>query len=433
MATTTMASSHDERQRLQETLGSENLGWLIRRLRKNLERGRLLRGVVTLRQATSAQRDAVDRLLGRLPSSGTSLSVNLDQLESILRRAELCDDLHEAVETLLGPVPNYSVLRADQEARWRHLFDFQREQGGLDVRWHPWLATLQSSGLLRRLSGNDVDTAGQLLGQAIVVLQTLPCQGTPLAELAATLLGSSHALDRGQPVATLVMWAIAEPRAVGDLGNTPRSRAKAKAAMRRDAWARVGVMVDELSSPVLVLNLKGDTESLSGQLLNLHSAAGESCRLSVRQLLRQPLRFSPSDIGPIVFVCENPTVVAAAAHRLGTRSAPLVCTEGQPKTAAALVLTQLASAGAQLAYHGDFDWAGIQIANLVIQRHGAIPWRYDASAYRNIEGGTKLKGRPVIASWDIDLMPAMLERDRAIHEEQVMDALLADLAKDPEV
>ena len=427
MATIKMASSQNERQRLHETLGNEGLTWLLDRLRKQMERGRPLRGIVKLSHATAAQRDAVDRLFGRLPSMGTSLSVDLDQLEVILRHAGLCSDLSEAVEALIGPVANRRALRADEQARWEHLFDSQR--GALDVGWHPWLASLQSSGLLRRLSANDVNAAGRLLSQAVTVLQKLPCHGIPLAELAAVMLGDSHALDRGQPVATLVLRAITEPHAAAVVGNTPRARAKAKAAQRRDAWASVGVMLDELSSPVLVLNLKGDHESLTGRSLNLHSAAGEPCRLSVRQMLRHPPIFEPDNVGPVVFVCENPTVVAASAHRLGSRSVSLVCTDGQPKTATTLLLNQLASAGVRLMYHGDFDWPGIQIGNLVIQRHGAVPWRFDARSYALYRGGRELTGSPVAASWDVELMPAMIRAGTAIHEEQVLDELLSDLTE----
>lgn len=424
-----MASSLSDRQRLQETLGNEDLTWLLGRLRKLLERGRPLRGVVTLRHSTAAEREAIDRLLGRMPSTGASLSVNLDHLEAVLRHAVLCNDLTEAVEALLGPIANLRTLRAEQVETWRHLFENQRQAGLLNERWHPWLVTVQLSGLLRRLSGNDVSVAGQLLGQAIAVLQKLPCHGIPLAELAAATLGSSHALDSGQPVATLVLRAIAEPCTSDDFGNTPRARARTRAAIRRDAWASVGVMVDELSSPVLVLNLKGDRQSLTGRSLNLHSAVGEPCRLSVRQLLRHPPSFEPSGTCPIVFICENPTVVAAAAHRLGNRSAPLVCTDGQPKTATTLLLTQLASAGVSLAYHGDFDWGGLRIGNHIIRRHGAVTWRFDARHYLEHRGGIELIGSPVAASWDAELMSAMVRAGRAIHEEQVLDDLLNDLAE----
>lgn len=426
---TIMDSSRNNRQRLRDTLGCEGLAWLLIRLRKHLERGRPLRGIVILSNATAGQREAVDRLLGRTPSRGASLSVNLDQLEATLRHAELCHDLSEAVETLLGPVVNRHSLLADEKSRWQQLFEGKR--GVLDVRWHPWLAAIHSMGILRRLSGNQVEAAGELLDQAVAVLQKLPCHGTPLAEMAATTLGNSHALDKGQPVATLVLRAIIQPGENEALGNTPRARAKARAAMRRDAWASVGVMLDELSSSVLVLNLKGDQQSLTGRSLNLHAAASEPCRLSVRQLLRHPPRFESGEIGPVVFVCENPTIVAAAAHRLGSRSAPLVCIDGQPKTGATLLLTQLASAGVRLAYHGDFDWAGIQIGNTIARRHGAVPWRFEARHYVIQRGSLRLIGSPIAASWDVDLMPAMIHRGMAIHEEQVLDDLLSDLATEP--
>jgi hypothetical protein len=38
-----------------------------------------------------------------------------------------------------------------------------------------------------------------------------------------------------------------------------------------------------------------------------------------------------------------------------------------------------------------------------------------------------LTGSPVAASWDVELMPAMMRAGRAIHEEQVLDELLSDL------
>ena len=130
---------------------------------------------------------------------------------------------------------------------------------------------------------------------------------------------------------------------------------------------------------------------------------------------------------PRVYVCENPTVVAAAASRLGASSAPLVAIEGQPKTAARLLLAGLARSGIRLLYHGDFDWAGLRIANLIMARHGAKPWRYRAADYLASNGGTRLEGEPVAASWDPELGPAMAREGRAVHEEQVLSELLSDL------
>jgi hypothetical protein len=45
-------------------------------------------------------------------------------------------------------------------------------------------------------------------------------------------------------------------------------------------------------------------------------------------------------------------VLAEAADRLGTGSAPLICTRGQPSVAVMHLLEQLAAAGVSLRYHG---------------------------------------------------------------------------------
>jgi uncharacterized protein (TIGR02679 family) len=95
------------------------------------------------------------------------------------------------------------------------------------------------------------------------------------------------------------------------------------------------------------------------------------------------------------------------------------------------LLGLLTAAGVHLAYHGDFDWAGIQIGNVIMRRHGAVPWRFSSVDYRAAEGGRALHGEPVAALWDPDLQATMLETGRVVHEEQVLDLLLIDLAGGP--
>ncbi len=403
-----------DRERLRRTFADPALGWITERLRRRLERGRGLRGTISRPRPTAAERAAGDRLLGRAPSRGASLVVKLAELERILRHAELAPSLLAAVEALVGPVVDQRARKARLDAEWDELF---ASFAGADPRPEvgAWLAARRTRRLTRRFTDHHPERGRALLAAAFEVLARLPGRGLPLAELAVDVTGDSHALDAGQPLGTLVVAAAAELGGADDWHG---------AQARRDVWAGVGVLLDELSAPVLTVNLQGDGESLTGRLLNLHAEAGEPCRLSVRQLLRHPPRFAPL---PTVHVCENPAVVAAVANRLGPRSAPLVCIEGQPKTAARLLLDRLAESGTPIAYHGDFDWAGLSIANLIFERHGAAPWRFTAADYRQTTGGTALSGRPVAAVWDGELAPAMREAGRAVHEEQVIEELLADL------
>ena len=173
-------------------------------------------------------------------------------------------------------------------------------------------------------------------------------------------------------------------------------------------------------------------QAFADEMLRAHAAVGEPYRLTTRQLLRRPPTFDPSIVGETVFVCENPPVVEAAANRLGALGAPLVCIEGQPKTAARLLLERLVSSGIRLMYHGDFDWAGVRIANLIMSRHEAAPWRFSTTDYHLgvKNGGTVLKGDPVDAQWDPQLRSTMSDEGRAVHEEQLLDRLFEDLRAD---
>ncbi len=90
----------------------------------------------------------------------------------------------------------------------------------------------------------------------------------------------------------------------------------------------------------------------------------------------------------------------------------------------------LVDGGAELRYHGDLDWGGVTIANQVLARWGAAPWRMGVDDYRAATRSARkpLAGRPVAASWDEGLALAMEEVGLAVHEEQVMADLLEDLS-----
>jgi uncharacterized protein (TIGR02679 family) len=402
-------------ERLHRLLGDEELRWLVERIRTRLERGLALDGTVALGPATAAQRRAVARLLGRPVGRGASLHVSLRAVEAVLRRGGLARDLASAVEELSGPVVNRPASRAADAAAWAAAERVLEHHAALT----PWLEWLRDTGLLRRLAGGDPEMARALAEQAAAVLHRLPAGGQPLSVLAATAAGDEHALDPGRPLTALVL------RAAAILGEVPPGD---DAEWRRTVWASVGVLTGELTNPVLTLSLPGDLRTVTGRALVVWADAGQPVHLTARQLLRDPPDLPVRDRS--VFVCENPTVIAEAARRLGARTAPLVCANAHPGAAATVLLRQLVAAGARLRYHGDFDWPGITIANGIIGRFGAHPWRLDTGAYRAAAalGGASLRGNPVTAAWDPHLTDAMLEVGVKVEEERVLGDLLADLA-----
>jgi uncharacterized protein (TIGR02679 family) len=414
--------------RLTRLLGDPEVAWLVARVRRRLEHGQSLEGAVTLTNATAAQRHAVGRLLGRAPRPGRALNVSLPAVDAVLRGSGACPaGLAQAVVLLGGAVP----VRADETRReaalWEAAYDPLRqavdEHGGHAVR--AWLEALGASGAVKRLE-RDPAAAAPLLRQAADVLRALPAEAEPLGRFATRVAGGAHALDEGRPLATIVLGMV---RAIG--GVAPAGPDESRSEARREAWATVGVLLDELSSTVLSVGLPGEESSVGGRVLAAGAGAGEPVVLTLRQLVQDAPRWSGAVQGLDVRICENPVVVAAAADALGPACPPLVCTGGQPSAAVMVLLRSLAGAGARLSHHGDFDWGGVRIGNVLCARLPQIvPWRFVAADYEAAASGAsglELTGAPAEATWDVALGPAMRRLGRAVEEEAVLDLLLDDL------
>jgi uncharacterized protein (TIGR02679 family) len=178
-----------------------------------------------------------------------------------------------------------------------------------------------------------------------------------LTVLAADALGDPHALDKGSAVAAGVLRLLGVDVA-------------ASAQAWRAAWEEAGVVCDPVSSRVLVLNLvlRGDAAAC-----RLTGAAGPEPLWLTWRSLTGPF----SCDAPDVHVCENPSVLIAAADQLGADALPLVCTNGRPSAAVRRLLTTLAEGGATIHARADDDPAG---RDIVTALRTTIPslklWRY---------------------------------------------------------
>lgn len=393
------------RERLDRLLGGEALAALRARLRRRYELGRS-NDSFTLNALSADERRALEGLLGRRLRESSSMLVSVGELDNAFSRAGVAASLRNALEQLDGPIRELAAERMELRARWDTVFA---------QRTPTLLAALvgqnQGRGLIKRLAGGDPERGKMLLESAAKVIDALPAKGVPLSHLSAMVLGDSHALDEGRPVATLALAALRGT----ECDDRPR-----------DIWATVGAFVSELAAPALAFNLPVVPGDPLSDIVRQSAAMGEPLHLSLRMLVRRAPRWDVE--GRKVFACENPDVISIAADRLGRRCAPMVCTDGMPGAAQRTLLTQLAAAGAQLLYHGDFDWPGITIANFVMRGFGANPWRYATGDFR-AESGFPLTGPPVAASWDSDLAPKMAAVGSGLHEEAVIEDLLLDLAQ----
>ena len=273
-----------------------------------------------------------------------------------------------------------------------------------------WRAGLVADGTLTRLVRRG---EAHLAAQAVAVLDRLPASVVPLPVLAEQVTGDPKALS-GTALAQLVLRALALRADVP---------VPSGAQARRGVWDAVGVVVDDLASQVLVLNLPAAGQG-PGAWLTDAADRGIPVRVTLHQLTSLPITARVER----VFVCENPAVLRAAAARLGPRSAPLVCTEGVPSTACWRLLD--AAAGAEVSWRNDFDWAGLRITGAALDRTGARPWRMaepDYTAALDAGGSEPLRGTPTPSPWDPVLATALAAAGRSVMEERLIPDLLADL------
>lgn len=426
---------HDDR--LQRLLGGPECVQLRVKLRARFERGTLV-DEFALTGLTAAERGALEGLLGRAPRHAESIRLSHQELDHAVRRAGLADNLRQALELLDGPIVDRRAEQARIEEGWSAVL-----AGRYDLRLRAMLSEPSGVALLKRCAGGEPERGSHLLECAARVLMRLPAHGISRAQLSAEVLGNAHALDAGQPVATLVLRACraianmqGESTAVSPASQQPpiedlAADAEGKEELDRSIrsqWAAVGVAVNELSAPVLLLNVAASGNSASDEIVRAALRDAQPLHLSLRTLLRSAPTWDVANV--VVSVCENPSIVAAAADRLRSTCRPLLCTDGMPGAAQQLLMHQLVKAGAILRYHGDFDWAGVRIGNFVMSQCRAIPWRFGAKDYiatTDFIGRTLDTDAKVEASWDPALAGAMIARGREVHEEQLFEILLEDL------
>ena len=412
-----MASVSDPQQ-LRRLLGGPELGWLVDRIRVRLDRGEPIDGTVTLVGATPEQRKAAARLLGRGIGRGTSISVPLPELEARLRRAGIAPGLIAAVEALAGPVRNRSAERASEVQGFRNaLAAAGRSPLASDAWYKAWLVEISKDGTLTRLIRRG---QGHLLAQVTALLERLPASADDpavlLPALAETVTGDSRALA-GTALAGLALRAIA----VREQVPVPSGR-----EAERMLWTSAGVVTDDLTSQVLVLNVRAGGKPL-GRWLTEAADAGEPFRVTLHQLTGVPVL----PLAIELHVCENPAVLRAAAGRLGADSAPLICTEGEPSVACYRLLQAARATGTRIRWHSDFDWPGLRMTATAIRRLGAAPWLMGADDYKvALAAGSAepLTGPEAASPWDSRLAELMHASGRAVMEERLLAMLLADLA-----
>jgi uncharacterized protein (TIGR02679 family) len=397
---------------------------LLDAARRSLERtGGDLTRTVTVKTPDDKERRAIIGITGQYRPEGTGvLAIRLTDLDTVVRETTghgLAGLLEQIGPPLRDRTADRQRLADGREATIRSVESSLLNEKGW---FQSWLAELSADGTLTKMiNTGEPDQLKQAVRVIEWIEQRIELKAAPrqLAELASTITGDTKALNPGSTLATLVLRALAVRQGAA----RPRTVEE-----RRDLWDQCGIIVDDLASRVLVLNLPAYGPGL-GEWLASAAEHGTPFYVTLHQLVSFSLTVTPD----VVSVCENPAVLRRAAAELGAAARPVICTEGQPSTAFHRLAAAVTAGGGTLRHHGDFDWPGITIAAKVMTRHNAKPWRLAAADYQAAvaAGGTDhipLKGQPQPTPWDPALADEMSTAARTVYEESVAADLIRDLA-----
>ncbi|MFJ8676377.1 TIGR02679 domain-containing protein [Streptomyces sp. NPDC093589] len=274
----------------------------------------------------------------------------------MLRALDLSpDELREVVEQSVGEIPSLAEDRR------------RAAQLRTDIWAYASMVLPDTPRLTARLQARGVvdDRAGELrwLIDALArVRAKLPLsRPATLARLSLNCAGDPHYFDLNDAGQGARLVLLAADLLGADTPDTP--------AAERAVLARVGIVADSLSQTVLVLNVNATGSGPTDRILRLAYEDQRAAHLTLHDLTLDPPALDGSEQWLVV---ENPSVVHEALMR-GVRS-PIVCTSGT-LTAVDHVLLNLARAsGVRMAYSGDLDTGGRNIASAVFRRYG-VPSR----------------------------------------------------------
>lgn len=243
-----------------------------------------------------------------------------------------------------------------------------------------------------------------------------------IAILGAEIAKSPHYFDRGSIAGNFLIYLLC---LLFDIEETKG------AENILEVYYKANIEVDSVSNYVACFGIRLYTK------LEEHGAYSEFIKNSEEYLVTlsnlSKIVKADSD-NKKVFIVENQMVFSYLCECFKNRNISILCTSGQLKTAALILIDMLCEAGCKIYYSGDFDPEGIEIAEKLIQRDkNIVPWCFLKEDYRrtiseNIISNERLKKLDKIENICFkELIEEIKKERKAGYQELLLDKMKKDI------
>ncbi len=402
-------------------------------------------GAVKLKLHSPGERESLGGLLGTDLGRKKAVTVSSVQLEQALGQSRFGGlSLQELLFAFAGgPILTKLEEKRREEAE-KDQFFAELARGCGSKAGAEWLEQIKNRGEGSRgihlAYRRDRAELERNLGCVLRALRHLPAEDYErLPVFAARITGDPHGFDPGTEKGRLLIEALCFLQGEGA---EKRARRPLTAEEISEILAASGILRDDLFSFVTCAGL------LACGRNGKNFATWEQAHLE-NMVLNVPLRevvkietarpaLAPMGAAEVksVYVVENPAVFSQILDAFDDCPyPPLLCTHGQFRLAALLLLDRLAEGGGRICYSGDFDPEGLQMAQRLLQRYpgAARAWRYRPDDYARTKPSQLLDAARVRKLKQI-IHPALAAvRDsiagsgKAGYQEQIIPDLIEDL------
>ena len=415
-------------------------------------------GKVTLARGTEKEKKALERFLGRAMENG-QIAFSLPEFERALGETRYGNiSLKELLEEYFGePVVGNQEKRRQKKNRENEFWDeLEREMQKMAVEemageeiilWIQEMREQKNQGyaVVMKEYQKSVEGAKERIREIARCLslsrrlyrqereEGCRWEGIRLAVLAAKATGNPHALDRQNTAGTLLSYVLCRRDGSGFPEN---------ARQWKELYEKNGIWVDQLSSTVAAFNIHLMTEEGLHPAYEGYRARQEPCIISLANLAHVQRAFGETEK---IYVVENEMVFSELAGQLSGYPATLLCTSGQPRTAAYRLMELLCKGSENLSfwYAGDMDPEGLDIAQRIFSSFpGRVHiWRMSGEDYEKSLCHQQASGQQQperLSERRMEMMknlthPTLKETAEKIRERKqagYQEMLLKDMAKD---
>ncbi len=360
---------------------------------KNYRRLGRIGGTVKLTKLTSQEKEALSGIMGKDYSRQDSATISLADFQKALDRTKFNDlylkDLLMAYSrgNLLTQAQEEEIYRQEKEAYFAELSKKHQGENSQVILEHIRKKGSGTRGIHQAYDQDSILLKGWL-NNVLEAVEVLPKGFERLPVFANRVTKNPHGFAINSEKGRLLIFALQIIRVHRDSSFKIISSPTAEEIT--EILGNFNIIRDDLLNFVTCAGLLALREK--GQIIPMWQEA-----LQERAVMNVPLReitriesFLP---GPgaaakeeAVFVVENSGVFSEIIDCFADKKLPpLICTHGQFKLAALLLMDKLVNNGIVLYYSGDFDPEGLQMAQRLLKRFpkSLKLWHYTVSDYED--------------------------------------------------